>query len=158
MEQILEQRELHGPADQSTLEPVDASRTAEGSGDTDRPPQDSGSVLPFSACSPAGWKATAARLASRVASSTSTEPGSATDWIRAAVFTLSPATIPSPGADHEANLSRHDPRSCRQARQLPMSAVFGDAFDNIQSRAHRALRIIVMGDGRTPHRDHRVPE
>ena len=37
-------------------------------------------------------------VARRVGSPTSTWPGSATDWIRAAVFTMSPATMPWPSA------------------------------------------------------------
>src|SRR6266705_7980 len=40
----------------------------------------------------------AASVARRVASPTNTEPGSATDWIRLAVLTRSPATMPSPCA------------------------------------------------------------
>ena len=57
-----------------------------------------GSALPLSACSPASSYATAASVVRRVASPTSTCPGSAADWIRDAVFTRSPATMPCPSA------------------------------------------------------------
>ena len=54
-----------------------------------------GSVLPFSSCSPASSKAIAASAAARVDSPTRTVPGSAADCTRDAVFTRSPATMPS---------------------------------------------------------------
>ncbi len=53
-----------------------------------------GLVLPLSACSPAGSNAIDTEAAWYVVSPTSTVPGAATDWRRAAVFTMSPATIP----------------------------------------------------------------
>ena len=53
-----------------------------------------GSVLPFISCSPASSKAIVASVARFVASPVSTVPGSAADWIREAVLTRSPATIP----------------------------------------------------------------
>ena len=57
-----------------------------------------GSALPLSACSPASSKPTEAAARRWVASSTSTVPGCAADCTRAAVFTASPATMPSPVA------------------------------------------------------------
>ena len=57
-----------------------------------------GSVLPFSACSPASANPIALPASRCVAASASTEPGSAAACTRAAVFTASPATIPSPTA------------------------------------------------------------
>ena len=59
---------------------------------------ETGSALPLSSCSPAEEKAIAASVARFVASPTNTAPGSASDWIRAAVLTRSPATIPWPSA------------------------------------------------------------
>ena len=53
-----------------------------------------GAALPLSACSPASSNAIAALAARIVASPTSTVPGWATPWSRAAVLTRSPATIP----------------------------------------------------------------
>ena len=57
-----------------------------------------GSALPFSWCSPVSANPTALPASRYVAPSTSTCPGSAAAWTRAAVFTASPATIPSPVA------------------------------------------------------------
>ena len=57
-----------------------------------------GSVLPFNSKTPASANTIAGSANRRVASSTSTDPGAATDCTRAAVFTASPATIPSPSA------------------------------------------------------------
>ena len=54
-----------------------------------------GSALPFNGCSPVSVKVIAALASDRVASSTHTRPGSAADCTRAAVFTASPATMPS---------------------------------------------------------------
>ena len=54
-----------------------------------------GSALPFSRCSPVGMNVIAALANDRVSSSTQTRPGSAVDCTRAAVFTASPATMPS---------------------------------------------------------------
>ena len=57
-----------------------------------------GPALPFSACSPASANPIARPASRCVASSTSTEPGSAAACTRDAVFTASPATMPSPTA------------------------------------------------------------
>ena len=54
--------------------------------------------MPFSACSPASANPTALPASRCVAASASTGPGSAAACTRAAVFTASPATIPSPAA------------------------------------------------------------
>ena len=56
------------------------------------------SVFPLSACSPAAAKPTPPAASRWVAASTITSPGWATDCTRAAVFTASPATMPSPTA------------------------------------------------------------
>ena len=53
-----------------------------------------GAALPLSACSPAGSNAIAPEAARNVDSPTSTVDGAAADCRRAAVFTMSPATIP----------------------------------------------------------------
>ena len=55
-----------------------------------------GSALPFSTCSPASANPIALPASRCVGASTSTEPGSAAACTRDAVFTASPATIPSP--------------------------------------------------------------
>ena len=57
-----------------------------------------GSDLPFSACSPASANRTALPASRCVAASTSTCPGLAAACTRDAVFTASPATMPSPTA------------------------------------------------------------
>ena len=80
-----------------------------------------GSALPLSSCSPASSYAIAALGARRVASPTSTVPGSAADWTRDAVLTRSPATMPcAVGADRHRRLAgehagarRVEPGSCR---------------------------------------------
>src|ERR1700691_3628743 len=56
------------------------------------------SALPLSRCSPASANPIALPARRCVGVSASTVPGSAADWTRAAVFTASPATIPSPAA------------------------------------------------------------
>ena len=69
-----------------------------------------GSPLPFSSCVPASSKATAASAARLVASPTSTVPGSAADWMREAVLTRSPATIPWSGrAERHRRLAGEHP-------------------------------------------------
>ena len=57
-----------------------------------------GSSLPLSSCVPADAYAMDASDARFVDSPTSTVPGSAADWMRAAVLTMSPATMPCPSA------------------------------------------------------------
>jgi hypothetical protein len=57
-----------------------------------------GSALPFSACSPASANPTPPPASRRVVPSASTCPGPAAACTRDAVFTASPATIPSPAA------------------------------------------------------------
>ena len=54
-----------------------------------------GTVRPLTVCRPASSNSTARSHATRVTSSTSTVSGSAIDWMRAAVLTASPVTIPS---------------------------------------------------------------
>ena len=53
-------------------------------------------TLPLSSCVPASSYTMVGSVARRVVSPTSTWPGSASVWMRAAVFTMSPATKPSP--------------------------------------------------------------
>ncbi len=57
---------------------------------------------PFKLCSPASPKATVDCVALIVTSSTSTVPGSAADWIRAARLTRSPASKPALTPAHDA--------------------------------------------------------
>ncbi len=57
-----------------------------------------GSGLPLSVNVPAGSPTIAASVMRRVASSTSTVPGAAAPWMRDAVLTRSPATMPWPTA------------------------------------------------------------
>ena len=84
------------------------------------------SVLPLRPCSPASAYATAASEARFVASPTRTFPVSAADWIRAAVLTRSPATMPCPSAPSVTRLTRQrrpalaaelDARSIRRATE-----------------------------------------
>jgi hypothetical protein len=84
-----------------------------------------GSDLPLSSRAPASSYTTASSVACLVDSPTSTEPGSATDWIRDAVLTRSPATIPSllapmvtaasPVSTPTRARSSEDPISCPSA-------------------------------------------
>ena len=86
-------RPTSGPSSPST-------RCAPPSTDTTRVARHNrtGSALPFSWCSPASANPTADAVSRCVTSSTSTHPGSETACAREAVFTASPATIPSPTA------------------------------------------------------------
>ena len=80
-----------------------------------------GCDLPLSSKLPAASWAIAASVARRVASSTSTVPGSAAAWIRAVVLTTSPATMPWPSAPSvTATLPVETP--ARSARSTPASA------------------------------------
>ena len=78
------------PADFEMPPRSPTTRTARHSG--------TGSVFPLSVCVPASSKTIAASAVRFVVSPTKTEPGSAADWIREAVLTRSPATMPWPSA------------------------------------------------------------
>ena len=86
-------------------------------------------------------------------------PGSATDWIREAVFTRSPATIPSPlGADGDRGLAGEDAGPRPQVGRAHLLAERVDRADQVEGGAHRPLGVVLLGDGRAPHRHHRVAD
>jgi hypothetical protein len=96
--------------------------------------------------------------AARVASSTSTVPGSAIDWIRAAVLTTSPATIPCPTA---ASRTAASPVTMpARARSSPRRRLTEhlDRVDEVERGPDRPLGVVLLGDRRPPHRHHRVAD
>ena len=87
-------------------------------------------------------------MARRVASPTSTVPGSAADWIRAAVLTRSPATIPSPTAPMFTAASPvRTPARAAQLRRAHLVAERRDRRDEIERRPHGPLGVVLGRDG-----------
>src|SRR5579859_2753290 len=112
------------------------------------------SDLPFSSKEPASSYTTAASLARRVESPTSTVPGSAADWTREAVLTRSPATRPWPVAPSVTAAS--PVRTPARARSPASSA----ATASTSSRAARTARsdVVLARRGSAPDRHHRVAD
>ena len=110
-EQVLQQAELLVATDERRLGQVrrDPGRRAGRRPAAPARPA-TGACLPLSACSPASSNAMAALAARWVASPTSTVPGWATDWSRAAVLTRSPGDHALVrGADGHGRLAGQDP-------------------------------------------------
>ena len=104
-------------------------------------------------------KVIAAELSPRVVSSTQTRPGSAALWTRAAVFTASPATMPSAVAPTVTATSpvTTPTRSARPWRS-DLLAHRRNGRDQLEAGADRALGVVLVRDGDTPHRHHRVAD
>ena len=98
VEELLDESQLAVAADERRLEAGRAERPSRSCDDAERAPQLDRLGLALELCSPASSYATAASDARLVVSPTSTEPGSAELWIRDAVLTRSPATMPWPCA------------------------------------------------------------
>ena len=117
-----------------------------------------GADLPLSSCSPAATNSIAASAASFVASPTSTPPGGATDWSRAAVLTMSPVTMPWPSAPTltAASPVRTPTRTCEIHAGLP--AERRDHVDEIEGGPDGALGVVLVGDRGAPHRHDRIAD
>ena len=110
-----------------------------------------GSGLPLSSKLPAGSHTIAASVMRRVASSTSTVPGAAAPWIRDAVFTRSPATIPWPTAPTVTAASpvATAARACEVDAGALAQGVHG--VDELERHPHGPLGVVLLRDGRPPH-------
>ena len=118
-----------------------------------------GSALPFRTCSPASANPTPRPASRDVAPSVSTCPGSAAAWTRAAVFTASPATIPSwaaPRLTATSPVTTLAPHG--QARHADLSPERLHRRHQVQGAADCALRVAFGGRGRAPDRHHRVAD
>ncbi len=98
-----------------------------------------GASFPFRASSPTASNAIAREAARKVASPTSTVPGSAADWSRDAVFTMSPVTMPSfvPPAIVAASPVSTPPRACSGAPVDAPSAATASTSSNAHARRAR---------------------
>ena len=96
-------------------------------------------------------------VARRVASPTSTVPGSAADWIREAVLTRSPATMPCPSAP---SVTAASPVStpARARSSGSSSSPSADRRDQIERGPHGALGVVLVRHRRPPDRHHRVAD
>ena len=113
-----------------------------------------GSVLPFISCRPASSYAIVASVARFVASPVSTVPGSAADWIRDAVLTRSPATIPwfvAPSVTAASPV-----RIPARARSSGSSS--GIAAREVERGPDGALGVVLLSDRNAPDRHHRVAD
>ncbi len=98
-----------------------------------------GSALPFNSWVPASWYATAASVARLVASPTSTVPGWLWAWMREAVLTRSPATMPWPFAPRfTAAVPVNTP--ARAASSGARTSAPNSATASTRSRAARTAR------------------
>ena len=80
-------------------------------------------------------------------------PGSATDWIRDAVLTMSPATMPSPSAPSvDGGLAGEDAGSGLEVVGAELVAERGDGFDELEGGANGALGVVLRGRSACPRR------
>ena len=148
-------------ADQRRLEAVDAlrcrrRRTARASAATAA----TGSALPFSSCSPASSKPTAA-AASRCGRRRRPGPcpASAADCTRAAVLTASPATMPSPIAPSVTATSPvTTPARAASSGAPTRRPSCGHRVDRSSAGADGALGVALVRDRRAPDRHHGVAD
>ena len=155
MEQILDEPELAVAADERRLEARRAHRAAAPRDDAQRTPELDRLGLALElvlAGVLVGDRASVARL---VASPTSTVPGSAADWIREAVLTRSPATMPWPVAP-ERDRCLAGEHACPRAAGVGSSS--RDRRDEVERGTHGALRVVLLRDRRAPDRHHGVAD
>ena len=94
-----------------------------------------------------------------VDSPTKTEPGVATDWIREAVFTRSPATIPwSSRAERHRGLAGQDAGARAQVRRADVFTEVPHEGRELQGGPDGALGVVLVRDRRSPERHHRVAD
>ena len=98
-----------------------------------------GSVFPLSSCSPASPNAIAASDARRVVSPTRTVPGWAALWIREAVLTRSPVTMPCPSAPSVTAASPVCTPARRRSSVTPLAPASASTAST-RSRAARTAR------------------
>ncbi len=100
----------------------------------------------------------AASVDRRVASSISTDPGSAADCIRAVVLTTSPATIPWPSAPMVTAVSPVDTAARSCSVPLVSSPSWATADDQVKCGPHRPFGVVFERDRRAPDGDHGVAD
>ena len=99
-------------------------------------------------------KAMALEAARNVASPTSTQPGAAAVCSRAAVLTMSPATMPWLVApQRDGGLAGQDAGACLDPGGQP-----GDSVDEVQRRAHGAFGVVLMRGRGAPDGHDRVAD
>ncbi len=118
-----------------------------------------GSGLPLSSKLPAGSHTIAASVMRRVASSTSTAPGSAAPWMRDAVFTRSPATMPWPTAptDHRRLAGRDRRPRARASSPVRSPSAWTASTSSSATRTARSASSS-WAARRAPHRHHGVAD
>ena len=159
VEQLLDQAQVRVPAGERGLQPIDPLGAADPA--TTMPACHSriGSALPLSSCSPTSVNVIAADARPRVASSTHTCPGAAADCTRAAVFTASPATIPSAVAPTVTATSPVTiPTRCANPGAPTSSPRAVTIATSSKARTHGALGVVLVRDRHAPHRHHRVTD
>ena len=89
-----------------------------------------------------------------VVSSTSTAPTGAADCRRAAVFTTSPVTMPSPRSGRAPSATTASPvvTAARTAMLEPFVSQLLDRLEDPERRANRALGVVLVRDGRAEDR------
>ena len=113
-----------------------------------------GSALPFSSCSPASSYAIAASDARRVASPTSTVPGSAADWIAGGRVDEIAGDHPlAVGAEGDRGLAGEHTGASSERR-----VEVGHGGDEVEGGANGALGVVLLGDRRAPDRHHGVAD
>jgi hypothetical protein len=100
----------------------------------------SGSVLPFTDTASNGSNSNTRDVAAYVASPTATPPTGAADWIRAAVFTASPVTNPSPSSGRALRATTTSPvlTPTRTDRSITADALSSRIADRIANPARTA--------------------
>ena len=102
--------------------------------------------FPSARATPASSYAIDASAARFVDSPTSTVPGSAADWMREAVLTRSPATMPWPSAPSVTAASPVSTPGARRAARVELR----HRGDQVQRSAHRPLGVVLLRVG-APH-------
>ena len=82
-------------------------------------------------------------------------PGSAADWIREAVLTRSPATMPCPSAP---SVTAASPVSTPARARAGAGVELRDGRDEVERGPDRALGVVLVRDRRPPDRHDRVAD
>ena len=155
VEEVLEQPELVVAPDERRLERVGPAAAAALGDDAQGPPRGDRRRLALERSARPRARRRCAALAARwVASPTSTVPGAATDWRRAAVLTRSPATMPWLVAPRVTAASpvRTPARAWIAGPERP------HRVDELEGRPDGALGVVLARGRRAPDGHHRVAD